>query len=94
MGDFSVVLLRPNFTLVSEEYPMKAHKNQWLLNPLPPPDVPWEPRTNAYTLAPEVQTPSQSPDMGRPSAIRACNFLRTKRFHGISSAGPHTYSLK
>jgi hypothetical protein len=25
---FSVVLFRPNFMLVSEGYPMKAHKNQ------------------------------------------------------------------
>ena len=30
--DFSVVLFRPNFMLVSEEHPMKTHKNQWLLN--------------------------------------------------------------
>ena len=29
--DFSVVLFRPNFMLASEEHPMKAHKNQWLL---------------------------------------------------------------
>ena len=35
--DFSVVLFRPNFMLASEEYPMKAHKNQWLLTmPFPP----------------------------------------------------------
>jgi len=27
--------------LVSEEHPMKAHKNQWFLNPLPQPDIPW-----------------------------------------------------
>ena len=26
MGDFSVVLFRPNFILVSEEYPVKVHK--------------------------------------------------------------------
>ena len=35
--DFSVVLFRPNFILVSEEYPVKTHKNQWLLNLLSPP---------------------------------------------------------
>jgi hypothetical protein len=28
MGDFSVVLFRPNFMLASEEHPMKVHKNQ------------------------------------------------------------------
>src|SRR5438477_5240715 len=38
--DFSVVLFRPNFMLVSEEHPMKTHKNQWLLNPLSPLDIP------------------------------------------------------
>jgi hypothetical protein len=41
MGDFSVVLFRPNFMLAFEEYLMKAHKNQWLLNLLFPPDIPW-----------------------------------------------------
>jgi hypothetical protein len=40
MTDFSVVLFRPHFMLVSEEHPMKTHKNQWLLNPLSPPDIP------------------------------------------------------
>jgi hypothetical protein len=39
--DFSVVLFRPNFMLVSEGYPMKMHKNQWVLNTLFPPDIPW-----------------------------------------------------
>jgi hypothetical protein len=31
MGDFSVVLFRPYFILVSEKYLMKTHKNQRLL---------------------------------------------------------------
>jgi hypothetical protein len=31
--DFPVVLLRPNFMLVSEEHPIKTHNNQWLLIP-------------------------------------------------------------
>jgi len=39
--DFSVVLFRPNFMLLSEGHPMKAQKNQWLLDPLLPPDIPW-----------------------------------------------------
>jgi len=39
--DFSVVLFRPNFMLVSEEHHMKVHKNQWLLNSFSPPDIPW-----------------------------------------------------
>ena len=42
MGDFSVVLFRPNFMLVSEVYPMKVHKNQWLLTTPSPPDTPGE----------------------------------------------------
>jgi hypothetical protein len=36
MTDFSVALFRPNFMLASEEHPMKAHKNQCLLNLLSP----------------------------------------------------------
>ena len=40
MGDFSVVLFRPNFMLASEEHAMKTHKNQWLLNLLSPPAIP------------------------------------------------------
>jgi hypothetical protein len=38
MGDFSVVLFRPDFMLASEKQPMKAHKNQQLLAMLCPPD--------------------------------------------------------
>jgi prepilin-type N-terminal cleavage/methylation domain-containing protein len=38
--DFSVVLFRPHFMLVSEEHHMKTHKNQWLLNLLSLPDIP------------------------------------------------------
>jgi hypothetical protein len=41
MGDFSVVLFRPHFMLASEEYPMKAHKNQWLSALLSSPDLPY-----------------------------------------------------
>jgi hypothetical protein len=36
MGDFSVVLFRPNFMLAFEGFPMKVHKNQRLLT-LPSP---------------------------------------------------------
>jgi len=38
-SDFSVVLFRLHFMLVSEEHPMKTHKNQWLLNLLSLPDI-------------------------------------------------------
>ena len=31
MGDFSVVLFRPNFILFSEKNRMKVHKSQWVL---------------------------------------------------------------
>ena len=37
--DFSVVLFRPNCMLASEEYPMKAHKNQWLSTMPSPPAI-------------------------------------------------------
>ena len=40
MGGFSVVLFRPHFMLALEEYPVKAHKNQWLLALPSPPDLP------------------------------------------------------
>ena len=40
MGDFSVVLFRPNFMLASEGYPMKVHKNQRLLTLPSPPNLP------------------------------------------------------
>ena len=38
--DFSVVLFRSDFVLVSEKNHMKMHKNQWLLTPLSPLDIP------------------------------------------------------
>ena len=39
--DFSVVPFRLNFMLFSEENHVKVHKNQWLLNSLSPPYIPW-----------------------------------------------------
>ena len=40
MGDFSVVVFRPNFTLVSEQRPMKVRKNQCLVSLLSSHDIP------------------------------------------------------
>ena len=40
-ADFSVVLLRSDFVLVSEKNHVKMHKNQWLSTPLSPLDIPW-----------------------------------------------------
>jgi len=40
MGDFSVVLFRPNCMLASEKHPMKVHKNQCVLTNSFPPDTP------------------------------------------------------
>jgi hypothetical protein len=40
MGDFSVVLFRPNFMLASDGYPMKVHKHQGLSTLLCPPNFP------------------------------------------------------
>jgi len=57
--EFSVVLFRPNFMLVSEEHPMKTHKNQWLLILLSLPVSLVEARIKAHTLVPEGQTPLQ-----------------------------------
>jgi hypothetical protein len=59
MGDFSVVLFRSDCILVSEEYLMKAHKNQWLSTQSPCLISLGEPRTKAHPMVPEVQTPSQ-----------------------------------
>jgi hypothetical protein len=57
--DFSVVLFRPNFMLVSEEQPMKVHKNQWLRTCSPHLMSLGEPRTRAHTLGAGVQAPAQ-----------------------------------
>ena len=38
---FSVVLFRSDFVLFSEKNHMKALKNQCVLNPLSPPNIPW-----------------------------------------------------
>ena len=56
--DFSVVVFRPDFMLVSEEYPMKMPKNQWLAS-LPSSLLSLEkPCTKARSMVPEVQMPS------------------------------------
>jgi hypothetical protein len=59
MGDFSVVLFRPNFMLAFEEYPVKVHKNQWLSTCHLPLLSLVEPRAKAHTMESGVQTPSQ-----------------------------------
>jgi hypothetical protein len=56
IGDFSVVLFQPHFMLISEEHPMKLHKNQWLVSLLSPPISLVEPRTRAHTMVSGVQT--------------------------------------
>jgi hypothetical protein len=59
MGDFSVVLFRPNFMLASEGHPMKVHKNQRLLTLLSPLTSLVEPQTRAHTMVSGGQMPSQ-----------------------------------
>jgi hypothetical protein len=53
------VLFRPNFMLVSEEHPMKTHKNQWLWSMLYPPEHLSGATSRGQTTAPEVQKPWQ-----------------------------------
>ena len=57
--DFSVVVFRLHFMLVSEEHLMKSHKNQWLLNLLSPLISLGEPRTRVDTMVSGVPAPSQ-----------------------------------
>jgi hypothetical protein len=59
MGDFSVVLFRPNFMLAFEEHPVKVRKNQWLSTCYLPLLSLVEPRIKAHTMESGVQTPSQ-----------------------------------
>jgi hypothetical protein len=63
--DFSVVVFRLHFMLVSEEHLMKPHKNQWLLNLLSPLISLGEPRTRVHTMVSVVQAPTQGRDRGR-----------------------------
>src|SRR5215468_5253529 len=94
MTDFSVVLFQPKFMLFSEKNHVKAPKNQWVwIMPYLPGCLSGAIRRGP-TTAPEMQTPSQSPDRRRLPERRAYKCLRIKHFHGVSSAGPHTYSLK
>src|SRR5215467_3472692 len=93
MADFSVVLFQPKFMLFSEKNHVKAPKNQWVwIMPYLPGCLSGAIRRGP-TTAPEMQTPSQSPDRRRLPERRAYKCLRIKHFHGVSSAGPHTYSL-
>jgi DNA-binding cell septation regulator SpoVG len=59
LPDFSVVVFRLHFMLVSEEHLMKPHKNQGLLNLLSPLISLGEPRTRVHTMVSGVQAPSQ-----------------------------------
>jgi hypothetical protein len=59
MGDFSVVLFRPNFVLFSEKNRMKVHKNQWLLTMPYPLERLAGATSRGQTMAPEGQKPSK-----------------------------------
>jgi len=78
MGDFSVVLFRSDFALVSEKNYMKVHKNQWFW------DRPYSlghlsgAISRGHTMAPEGQTPSQRPDRGRPHSAVDFQLLENK----------------
>jgi hypothetical protein len=50
-SDFSVVLLRSDFVLVSEKNRMKVHKNQWLLAMTYPPERLFGATRRRHTLA-------------------------------------------
>src|SRR5512138_1572296 len=51
-------------------------------------------RTRGHPMMSGVQTPSQCPDTGQPPERWACNLLRTKHFHGVSSRNQPPYLLK
>jgi hypothetical protein len=70
-ADFSVVLFRPHFMLVSEEFPMKSHKNQWVWSMPCPPEHLAGAISRVQILVSGVQTPSQCPDTGlSPREVR------------------------
>src|SRR5215217_3571709 len=92
--DFSVVLFRSDFVLVSEKNHVKMHKNQGVRA------VPCSPKclsgaTNrGQTMAPEAQTPSQCPDIVRPHRHVGLQLLENKALSWGIIPGAHTYSLK
>ena len=57
--DFSVVLFRSDFVLVSEKNRMKAHKNQCAWTMLYSPECLSGATSRGQAMAPEVQTPAQ-----------------------------------
>ena len=92
-SDFSVVLFRPNFMLASEEDPMKAHKNQWVL-PMP---CPLERLSGATSRGQTMASGDRPSQCAMPyETPKRCthNLLCTRHFHGVPFASPHAYSLK
>ena len=59
VSDFSVMLFRSDFVLISEKNYMKAHKNQWVCTIPYPPECLAEATSRGQTMAPEAQKPSQ-----------------------------------
>ena len=64
LTDFSVVLFRSDFVLVSEKNLMKVLQNQWVWTMPDPFERLAGATRSGHTTAPEVQTPLQCPDMG------------------------------
>ena len=58
-SDFSVVLFRSDFVLVSEKNHMKVPKNQWVWTMPYPSECLSGATRRGHTTAPEVQTPAQ-----------------------------------
>ena len=77
-SDFSVVLFRSDFVLVSEKNHVKMHKNQCVRTMPCSPEGLSGATNRGHTMAPEAQTPSQWPDMGRPHRHVGLQLLENK----------------
>ena len=79
--DFSVVLFRPTFMLVSEKNRMKVHTNQWLLTMPCPLEHLAGATSRGQTMAPEGQKPYQWRCLTKLQERCAHNLLCSKHFH-------------
>jgi hypothetical protein len=73
--DFSVVLFRSDYMLVSEKNHMKSHKNQRVLTMPCPPELLAGATHRSQNIAPAAQKPSQEPYIACLLKMRGHNLL-------------------
>src|SRR5688500_16659546 len=90
--DFSVLQFRLDFMRVFGRYPMKSHRNQWLVMPLHAPKVPYKALISPQAILYEGYQPSYGQYV--TCFLKGCAYNPLNKFHGVSAGNRRQYWVK